>query len=141
MWCLIVLSGRLQMRNRIQTLLKTSMSSHRTLSRRINIVKRWDIKANFLAFCKRLLTSGQPTALARKWCKNTNTKIQDRNTETKKDFFKIVSSNLDKTNRSISYHFEKKVNQIDQLCHGSNNMQHPLISNKLLGLFWSIRTH
>ena len=55
------------------------------------------IKANFLAFCKRLLTSGQPTALARKWCKNTNTKIQDRNTETKMDFFKIVSSNLDKT--------------------------------------------
>ena len=89
------------------------------------------IKANFLAFCKRLLTSGQPTALARKWCKNTNTKIQDRNTETKKDFFKIVSSNLDKTNRSLFYHFEKKVNQIDQLCHGSNNMQHPLISNKL----------
>ena len=37
------------MRNRIQTLLKTSMSSHRTSSRRINIVKRWDIKANFLA--------------------------------------------------------------------------------------------
>ena len=35
------------------------------------------IKANFLAFCKRLLTSGQPTALARKWCKNTRQKFRN----------------------------------------------------------------